>query len=100
LIFFPVLSLVVSSIVLLVLWPAVLVNLWWQVRLLVIILLVDVEDLLVRPSLWLVLTSVVSWGVSVVALSLLVLCLFFQSFVDVVIRSAVFLELVVQLFNG
>jgi hypothetical protein len=71
-------------------------------RLLAALSLFYVEDLLALPLLGLRLTLafVALLGVSIVALELLGLVLLFQSFAEVVVRSAILLELVVEIFDG
>jgi hypothetical protein len=63
---------------------------------------VDIENLLVRASQRLVLTSVIPRRMLSIlgSISLLELVLLFHSFVKVVVRPAAFLKLVVEFFYG
>ena len=88
LILVPIFALVVSSTFLLVVWPAALVG-WLLLLRLLVAFLIYVKDLLVLPSLWLIVISVIPWGFAL-ALSLLVLTLLFQSSTKVIVGSVVF----------
>ena len=95
--------LVAFAVVLLVWRPIILVRLLLVVLGRLLILLgVDIENLLVRASRRLVLTSAIPRRMlSVLGSSLLLeLVLLFHSFVKVVVRPAVFLKLVVEFFYG
>ena len=73
----PVSALIVSSVVLLVLWPVAMASLQRLLGMLVVALIAYIEDLLVWCSLRLVLAPILSWRGSVVILCLLVLRLIF-----------------------
>jgi len=73
----PISALIVSSVVLLVLWPVAMASLQRLLGMLVVALIAYIEDLLVWCSLRLVLAPILSWRGSVVILCLLVLRLIF-----------------------
>ena len=98
LILVPVPPLIVSSVVMLLLQPIVLIGLRC---LLTISMEFYVEDLLIGPSLLLMTwISIAPLNIPVVALKLLILVLLFQSSVEVTIRPAVLFKFIVQFLDG